>query len=347
MANSSPVVVYYKSQTCRFCTQLDAKWGKETDVDNSTVLGAMKQVCPKLRTFVISSNDSNGTFDENAVPSDMRRWAKWFPMILLVPGRIWDNAMLTLGPGNPASVIDGVQILNGMKGTNGEIIYQSTYDGQTPEGIAKWLTDALNDEEFKRHRLEYINKPIHCDIGAGLYQMLLNDEFTDIVIRLDDDSQVKAHGLVLAAASDYFKGQILRFFNPIISIDKVLPCTFRRYLDFVYGQTLEFEDWRQKFDLFDFMNYTKTLWPTKKEDVTIVKIGRGEFLEYFDRVAKLYDYEVPEDVIYAMAVHIHDLVDLSPLGEETMKILLNSEYLYCGPTKLIDYMRQLGVDAVM
>lgn len=152
MTNPEPVVVFYKSKTCGHCKRLEAKWGKETDTDNSTVLGAMKKVYPKIRTFVVSSNDSRGAFDENVVPSDLRRWGKWYPMILLVPGRVWDNAMATLGPKNSATIVDGVQIFNGTKGNNGELTYVQKYNTQQPEDFAKWLVDSMNNEEFKKHQ---------------------------------------------------------------------------------------------------------------------------------------------------------------------------------------------------
>lgn len=349
MSNPEPVIVYYKTQSCRYCRLLDREWGTETDTDNSTVLGAMKQVYSKFRTFVISSVGDYGIFDENIVPSDMRRYGRWFPMILLVPGWVWNNAMKTLGPGNPATIIDGVQIFNGAKGADGDLIYQRNYDRE-PEDFANWLTAALANEEFREHQWKYMNKPIRCnDFGAGLYRMFMNHEFTDVTIKLDDGSQIRTHKLVLAAASDYFKGQILRFPNPVISVDKVSSHTFHTYLILAYGQKITITDWRLAFELFDFIDYTKTLWPNKAKDVVATTVGHHEFLEYFDRVANLYDYEIPEEVIYDMAAHIQDLVDLSVLGEETMKILLNSEHLCYGITKqqLINHMRQLGVDAAM
>lgn len=158
MTNPEPIVVLYKSKTCGHCKTLEAKWGKDTDTDNSTVMGAMKKVYPKIRTFIVSANDSRGAFDENTVPTDLSRWAKWFPMILLVPGRIWDNAMSKLGPKNSASIIDGVQVFNGTRESTGGLTYVQKYNVRQPEEFARWLTDSLANEEFKKYH--YATGPI-------------------------------------------------------------------------------------------------------------------------------------------------------------------------------------------
>lgn len=158
MTNPEPIVVLYKSKTCGHCKTLETKWGKDTDTDNTTVMGAMKKVYPKIRTFIVSANDSRGAFDENAVPTDLSRWAKWFPMILLVPGRIWDNAMSKLGPKNSASIIDGVQVFNGKRESTGGLTYVQKYNVRQPEEFARWLTDSLADEEFKKYH--YATGPV-------------------------------------------------------------------------------------------------------------------------------------------------------------------------------------------
>lgn len=149
---SEPVVVLYKSKTCGHCKSLEAKWGKETDTDNSTVMGAMKKVYPKIRTFVLSTTDGRGAFDENIAPSDLSRWGKWYPMILLVPGRIWDNAMAALGPKNSATIIDGVQVFNGIREANGDLKYVQKYNPRQPEDFGRWIAESLNNEEFKKYQ---------------------------------------------------------------------------------------------------------------------------------------------------------------------------------------------------
>lgn len=135
---SEPVVVFYKSITCKHCTNLTAIWDK--------VVAAMKNVTP-IRTFTVTTK-SNGPFDFKTAPKDLLTYARWFPMILLVPGRLWDEAMQNLGPDNPIGLRDGVKIFNG-KMVDGIPILDYKYK-VVPEDFANWLRKCLEDEDFKR-----------------------------------------------------------------------------------------------------------------------------------------------------------------------------------------------------
>jgi hypothetical protein len=56
----------------------------------------------------------SGRFDSNTYPYGLRRYAKWFPMILAIPGKLWDNAIeqIHLGDNNSIEIKSGVHILN-------------------------------------------------------------------------------------------------------------------------------------------------------------------------------------------------------------------------------------------
>lgn len=146
---SEPVVVFYKSNTCRHCASLLSIWDKPPSKDEDSVITAMKKVYPKIRFFIVSSKDNSGKFDENTAPKDLIRYAKWFPMILLIPGKTWDLAMSKLGPKNDVQLTDGVQVLNGVW-DKGELKYVYRYDIRKPSEFAKWLREALDNEDFKR-----------------------------------------------------------------------------------------------------------------------------------------------------------------------------------------------------
>jgi len=136
-----PVVVLYKSSMCRHCKSL-------TDIWNN-VTASLKGVSPKIRFFVLTANDNTGKFDENKAPKDLIRYGKWYPMIILVPGKVWDSAMANLGPKNPIEIKDGVQIMNA-GWESGEIKYSQKYDIRKPDDFAKWLKESLENEDFKR-----------------------------------------------------------------------------------------------------------------------------------------------------------------------------------------------------
>jgi len=163
MANSEPIVILYKSLACSHCTKLTEIWDKSASKDKDSVVSAMKKVYPRLRVHVVSVKDMSGSFDENVVPKDLIRYRYWFPMILLVPGRIWDNAMANLGPKNEAKIRDGVQIMNGAwgLGPKGEekINHDGKYNPIDPAEFARWLKDAMQKDDFKAVQNGFVLPP--------------------------------------------------------------------------------------------------------------------------------------------------------------------------------------------
>ena len=141
-----PVVVLYKSSMCRHCTSLANIW--DTNPSGESVTSVLKKINPKLRFFTVTAKDNTGKFDENTAPKDLIRFSKWFPMILLIPGPLWNNAMSKLGPKNDIKLIDGVQILNGK--WDGEVKYVQKYDITKPNDFGDWLRDGLGNDDFKK-----------------------------------------------------------------------------------------------------------------------------------------------------------------------------------------------------
>lgn len=147
--NSEPIVVFYKSALCGHCTTVSAIWDNPQGINQDSIVTSLKKVYPKIRTKIVTAANNSGQFDEKEYPKDIRRYAKWFPMFLLVPGPIWDNAMVNLGTNNDAQVLDGVQILNG-KMVNNIIERDAKYDIMKPLDFGKWLQQALNDPSFRK-----------------------------------------------------------------------------------------------------------------------------------------------------------------------------------------------------
>ena len=114
-----PTIVLYKSSVCRHCQSLTNIW--------DSVTAALKGVHPKIRFYTLTAKDNTGKFDENIAPKDLIRYGKWYPMILLVPGKTWDAAMANLGPKNPIEIKDGVQIMNAAWDKD-ELKYVQKYD---------------------------------------------------------------------------------------------------------------------------------------------------------------------------------------------------------------------------
>ncbi len=148
MSSSEPVIVLYKSNGCRHCISLSKIWDTPSK-DEESVVGALKKVYPKLRFHALTARDNSGKFDEDTNPKDLIRYGKWFPMILLIPGRLWDSAMAKLGPENNVQLLEGVQIMNGYW-QNNELKYNVRYNIQKPSEFGKWLTEAMENADFKR-----------------------------------------------------------------------------------------------------------------------------------------------------------------------------------------------------
>jgi len=153
---SEPIVILYKSNLCHHCGSLSEIWDKPMKDGSDNIVDSMKKIYPKIRFFVVTSKDNSGKFDENTAPKDLKRFGKWYPMILLVPGKIWDNAMSKLGPKSEAVITDGVQIMNGTL-KNGIPELHQKYDTRKPSEFAKWLKDSLENEDFKKYQTQVIN----------------------------------------------------------------------------------------------------------------------------------------------------------------------------------------------
>lgn len=153
-----PVVVLYKSEQCKHCTALAKIWDSPPNRDEDSITATIKKVYPKTRFFVLTTKDNTGSFDENKAPKDLNRYGKWYPMILLVPGSLWDSAMGKLGPKNDVKLIEGVQIMNGAW-TNSDaskIEYVQKYNIQKPAEFGRWIRDAMENDEFKRVQNETV-----------------------------------------------------------------------------------------------------------------------------------------------------------------------------------------------
>lgn len=147
--SAEPVLVLYKSMGCGHCTELTKIWDTPPNKDGASITTELKKVYPKLRFMVVTAKDNTGRFDENTIPKDLIRYGLWFPMILLIPGRLWDEAMSKLGPKNDVKLIEGVQIMNGIYADN-KPQYVQKYNMKKPEEFGKWLKHVLENEEFKR-----------------------------------------------------------------------------------------------------------------------------------------------------------------------------------------------------
>lgn len=168
------------------------------------------------------------------------------------------------------------------------------------------------------------------DPAHGLLEFLDSGLLSDVNFVVGN-RVFKAHKLVLASSSPYFKALFIGPFKGTgvnVPLNGVEPEVFKLYLDAVYGAKVRILDWRTAFKLFKFIEYTQTYWPTKDRDVIVgVNIPQGDFEKYIMSLNDLYNGELPEDIIYDSAMQIKGQVDLSSFSKEFVDILLGSQYL--------------------
>jgi len=149
---SEPIIVFYKSEKCGYCTSLSKIWDKPESNSGKSIVSAIKEKYPNMRFFTVQCKEMDGKFDENTIPKDLLRYGKWFPMILLIPGNLWDRAMSKLGPNNDVKLFDGIQIMNALWKDNGkdlELKYEHKYDIRNPLEFVKWIDNSYQNENFR------------------------------------------------------------------------------------------------------------------------------------------------------------------------------------------------------
>jgi len=136
------VLVLYKSDTCGHCRQLERIW--------NDVKQEVTKSFPDIRFATVRAKDNGGKFDERLAPRGVFAYSKWFPMVFLVPGPVWDNAMAHLD--QDIEIRHGVQIMNATwkkegKDSRGRYYfdYENKYNVRKPESFVQWIQDALGE----------------------------------------------------------------------------------------------------------------------------------------------------------------------------------------------------------
>ena len=201
--------------------------------------------------------------------------------------------------------------------------------------------------------MEPYSEPRSIKLNAltALPEFLDTGSLSDIAF-MTGPKTFKAHKIILAVASGYFRSLFFGQFNVpdiIARITDVEPEIFKLYLDLVYGKEIYVDNWKMAFKLFEYIDYTQTSWPTKGGDtVWTFNVPEEDFVNYIIELGKLYNGEIPENVLYDTPKHIRKMVDLSPLAEneDLLRVNLNSEYLVYGPSKaiLLDEIIRKGGD---
>ncbi len=105
----------------------------------------MKKVNPKVRFVSVTATDNQGHFDENLTPKDLIRYGVRFPQVILVPGKLWDEAMNNLGSNSSVKLLEGVKVFN-YKLFSDKLVYDGQYSIKIPSDYEKWYRSCLEEE---------------------------------------------------------------------------------------------------------------------------------------------------------------------------------------------------------
>lgn len=139
------VVILLTSNGCRPSIHLMKRWDEIT--------AELKTVDPKIKIISVHNVGLGFKFKLNPYiyPVDLKSYAQWTPMMISVPGELWNLALAHtyLGPRNPILLQEGVQILNGVQPP--KLLRNITFDRRYNQTeIKRWFQDALQDQEFIR-----------------------------------------------------------------------------------------------------------------------------------------------------------------------------------------------------
>jgi hypothetical protein len=163
MLSMDHVVILYKSKqgTCRHCIDVSNIWDNPppNSVDGLSISAALKKVNPKVRFVTVTATNNQGHFDNNLTPKDLIRYGVRFPQIILVPGKLWDEAMDNLGPNNDVKLLQGVKVIN-YNFINDRLQYEEKYNIKMPSDYEKWYKSCIEEENSSVITNEKLTVPI-------------------------------------------------------------------------------------------------------------------------------------------------------------------------------------------
>ena len=182
------VIVLYKSKpgTCSHCVDVTNIWDNPPpkSIDGLSISAAFKKVNPKIRFVTVVANDTQGNFDVNLTPKDLLKFGVRFPQVILIPGKLWDEAMKNLGPNNNIKLSEGVKVFN-YKLVGDKLQYEGLYSIKIPSDYERWYRACIEEENKE------INEIIKKD--DLLVPVKNNSIFSEINVKNSDTKTKKEY----------------------------------------------------------------------------------------------------------------------------------------------------------
>lgn len=125
-----PVLVIIKADDCPLCVNLTRNW--------PAISLEIRRAVPGIRIFTVELVRRDDPLDYTKVPIALGNYREWVPMILMVPGPVWDDAMRDKNTRN----LRDTQVMNGKLSGNGAYIAGNRWDISDPYEFAAWVKDA-------------------------------------------------------------------------------------------------------------------------------------------------------------------------------------------------------------
>jgi hypothetical protein len=130
---SQPVFILLTAKGCGHCTKLYEIW--------PSIKSKIEGLPNKITIVEIRQEGTQANINPSIYPKDLETYRKWFPMILLVNGSVWNKAMSNLGVNNDVKL--NAAIMNGKMGEKGPE-FKSQYGKIDPDSVAKFITETLS-----------------------------------------------------------------------------------------------------------------------------------------------------------------------------------------------------------
>lgn len=180
-SSSSPVIVVIRMKGCPPCGRLTEKW--------PAIKEAIKQKASYYRFYEIEIGGGI-KIDFNRIPKGLSKFFMSFPVIMVIPGDIWDQSFQSLGEDNPVDFTSQARIYRG-KYVGGQITRGPDYIEPNVEEILKFLNISGSSSSASASSKPKPIIEIDSSISSGVVIGRRPSEITSSVRRVGTPSRPK------------------------------------------------------------------------------------------------------------------------------------------------------------
>lgn len=183
---------------------------------------------------------------------------------------------------------------------------------------------------------------------SDLIFFLDNEKFSDVVINLRTRS-FRAHKIILSLMSDYFSTLLSDsvFIESSqssidINLENIDPDVFHLVLRLMYGEKLEFLDWRTKFNILLLAKFLSLKGISVDDEVLKINVPASDFSAFVLGLNELYPEGISTELVYNLAAMLSqdsNLNGLTPEFIDELKLLLDGD----GVSKITMGLRRIAL----